>query len=464
VRATLRRLVASTPAAGAALLAGLGLAACGRAEPARFALLLTSDTLRADRLSAWGGPRGLAPRLDALLEESVVFESAFAPCSYTLPSVSALLTGRHPEELGLYGNASRMGAEFATLAGVLGLHGWRTGAVVSNYVLRQGTGFEQGFEIYDATFPQREANREMPERIAGATTDAALEVLDRLRAGGRPVFLWVHYQDPHGPYTPPGELRERFLEAARRAPGGDRRLEVDPEHRGHGSIPAYQSVGGHGDVAFYRAGYDGEVAYLDAEVARLLDGLDERGLLERAFVVFTADHGESLGEDDYWFAHGEYLTEPLVRVPLAFRVPGRAPERRGDLAALVDVFPTLLGMLGIAAAPGQPGRDLLAPGAEAEGAGRAVYLAALHGAPVPRFGLVADGHQYLVSDEPGGRHESLRRLGEGRELATAEPERLAAMRERLDRVRAGIRHAPERVQPLGPAEKERLRQLGYVVD
>jgi arylsulfatase A-like enzyme len=455
----------------AALALVLAAAACGRGERPRLVLLLTVDTLRADRLSAYGGALGLTPNLDALLAESQLFRLAYAPASYTLPSTAALLTGRHPEELGVLANVSRVDTErFATLASVLRLHGWRTGAVVSNWVLRRGTGVEAGFELFDDALPQREANRDVAERVAPHTTDAALAALDRLLAYGGPAFLWVHYQDPHGPYLPPPGYRERYLEAERALPDGRRRL---PERGGtadpggpldpRGSIPTYQYVPGQHEVAFYRAGYDAEVAYLDEHVGRLLAGLAERGLRDDALLVFAADHGESLGRKDYFFAHGERLTDGLVRVPLALRVPGLPPRQRSDPAALLDLFPTLLGRLGIEVPPGYPGRDLFAPGAEE--AEPEIYLATLRGGPHARFGLVADGFKYVAITGGDEQGEVLYRLGDqDQDLAAAEPARLAELRERLRRLRAGIEPpARELRQELGAEERARLRALGYAV-
>jgi hypothetical protein len=199
-----------------AAISVIALASCAPRDRPHLVLLLTVDTLRADRLLAYGGPPELAPRLNSLLADAEVFRLAYAPASYTLPSMAALHTGRYPEELGVLGNVARMGSDFATLAGVLKLHGWHTGAVVSNYVLRRGGGFAQGFDHYDATFPQLEANREMPERIAEDTTQAALAMIDQmLEDGSERLFVWVHYQDPHGPYLPPP--------GPRRAPEADRR-------------------------------------------------------------------------------------------------------------------------------------------------------------------------------------------------------------------------------------------------
>jgi arylsulfatase len=441
----------------------LAAPACRRETTPRWLILLTCDTLRADRLGAYGGSPGLTPNLDALLEESLVFRAAFAPAAYTLPSLSALMTGRHPEELGMLENVSELRTE-TSLASVLRLHGWRTGAVVSNYVLRKGTGMELGFEYYDDTYPQSEANRDLPERIASDTTAAALAMVERLRTEpATSAFLWVHYQDPHGPYLPPDGRRERYLELERRAPDGRRQLAARPM-MGVASIPLYQYVQGEHEVAFYRAGYAGEIDFFDHEIGRLLTGLEERGIGRDAIVVFTADHGEALGENDYWFAHGEYLTDPLVRVPLGIRVPDGAPGQRSDPAALVDLFPTLLHLVGIGVPSDPPGRDLLAPGAAH--ARPEIYLAALRGATVPRYGLVADGYKYLLSEEPEGRREELYALGkESRDLSVEQAETLGEMRARLERIRGGLRRPiGERRQQLTPAESERLRRLGYVVD
>src|SRR5689334_3975070 len=203
---------------GVVTLAGLvPLAGC-RTPPARLVLLVSVDTLRADRLGAYGSTLGLTPRLDRFASEGVVFETTYAAASFTLPSLGALLTSRYPEEIGIAGNSTVLAAGAPVLAGALGNRGFRTAAVVSNYVLRPASGFGAGFETYDATFPQREALRPVPERTAPETTAAALRALDALRAtGGDRLFLWVHYQDPHGPYAPPDALRSRALEMENKA-------------------------------------------------------------------------------------------------------------------------------------------------------------------------------------------------------------------------------------------------------
>jgi arylsulfatase A-like enzyme/predicted amidohydrolase len=455
------------PGLGVAVCAAAALIGCGSGtEPPRHFALITVDTLRADRLASYGGAPGLTPHLDALAEESQVFLRSYAPSSFTLPSVAAILTGRYPEALGIWKNESGLPVSAATLAAELRGRGWRTAAVVSNFVLRKSSGLAAGFDLFDDALPQREAVRKWPERIAADTTAAALQVLADCTAGtDARCFLWVHYQDPHGPYTPPGDRRERFLAAARAAADGGRSLPLVAERVPFGGIPPYQYLDGRSDVAFYRAGYDAEVQYVDEEIGRLLDGLFEHGLADRMLLVFAADHGESLGEADYWFAHGELLTDPLVRVPLLIRDPALAPRRRDDPVSLVDLFPTALARLaGAPPDPDRPGRDLLAEGAE--DAASTPYLASLGASSVARYGLVDGDFKLLVAERDGAREERFHREGSGEvDLLSEAPAIAAAMLAKLGAIRAEMAQGPVEIrQPLSPAEREKLRALGYATE
>ena len=443
-------------------LFAVAVAALGCAAPPepRLLLLVTVDTLRADHLGAFGSDLGLTPHLDALARESVVFENAWAAAPLTLPSVATLLTGRYPEELGIRSNESVLPEAVPTLAGDLRARGWRTAAVVSNFVLREASGLARGFDRYDDELPRREVVRRWPERIARDATDAALALLDACAADR--CFVWVHYQDPHGPYDPPPGSRERQLARAGEAPDAQLRLPVGEDHAGIGALPAYQFLAGRRDVAYYRAGYRGEVEYVDAEVGRLLEGLRARRLEDRSIVVFAADHGESLGERDVWFAHGENLGDVQVRVPLLLRVPGREPQRRSDVASLADLRPTLLQLLaGAAPGAGSRGRDLLAPSAEREAS--LPYLATLDGSAVLRFGIVDRGHKLVVSEQGGEERVELYRVGrEDEDLAAAAPELALALRERLRALRAELGTAPPETQSaLSDEERAQLRALGY---
>ncbi len=441
-----------------------GLIGC-RPEVERPSLLLflTVDTLRSDRLGAFGGDLGLTPNLDALADESIVFTSTYAPTSFTLPSVSSMMTGRYPSELGIWLNQSGLPDETPTLATELKRLGWRTFAVVSNFVLRRGSGLDLGFDHYDDSLRDREAVRGLPERTAADTTDAGLAMIDLCTEGGDSrCLVWIHYQDPHGPYTAPEERRARFLPIERERAEGRRILPVNPGTEGIGGIPEYQYIDEQREVAFYRAGYDAEVSYLDEEVGRLLDGLEERGLMKAALIVFAADHGESLGEGNYWFAHGDYLSEVLVRVPFLLRIPGRAPARRDDVVSLVDLYGTLLHQLtGEVDVTAHRGRDLLAEGA-ADGAS-VPYLDTRGARKERRYGIVDGEYKWIVSERGDVSTGTLFRIGQrGLAVISENPEIQRELSERLDRLKLDLgREVPETRQEITDADREALRALGY---
>ena len=455
--------------ATACWLALLAVAACApAAEPEpdapRLLLLVTVDTLRADRLGAYGSERGLTPHLDALAADSLVFEVAYAPAPFTVPSLVSLHTGRYPAELGLQINLSELRPDVGTLAEVLLRRGWKTAAVVSNVVLRQRDDLARGFEIWDDTMEETEAVRLWRERTARPTTDAALALVDVWRSdpevAGRPLFLWVHYQDPHGPYTPPAGWRERYTELEQRL-AGERTLPEVVGSDGEGGIPRYQLLDERHEASFYRAGYAAEIAWMDAQVGRLLDALRERGLLSS--VVFAADHGEAMGEHDFWFAHGHHLTDEAVQVPLMLRLPGVAAGRRSDVASLVDLFPTLLAAAtGSPPDPALPGRDLLAEGAESRDS--VPLLSTLSAYSKRRLGIVADGYKLILTRTNDVWHPQLFRRGhEEVDLAAPAPQVTARLREQLwalrDRHHAG-ELAP--IRRISEQQRRQLEALGYV--
>lgn len=438
-----------------AVVAALTLA-CGGAPARPNVVLLVVDTLRADYLGAYGSSRELTPNLDALARESTVFRRAYSPASYTLPSVVGLLTGRFPEAVGIRANVSIFQGVVPTLPVLLLSSGWKTAAVVSNPVLQRRVGLHNGFESYDDVRAYRTGQR---------TTDAALGVLDEhIASSEEPLFLWVHYQDPHGPYQPPDGFRERYLDEERARPDGQRVLPLGSTHVGDGSIPNYQSIGGRRDVAFYRAGYAGEIRFVDEEIGRLLAGMAERGFSDDTIIVFTADHGEALGEDDFWFAHGETLNDPIVRVPLMVKVPGRPGAVRDDVASLVDVLPTVSGLLGLAPPDDVSGRDLLADGASETGT--RVWLTTGRHATVKQEGIV-DGGLKLIRPhaDPHGSGEAglVYRVGVG-----FDDERRAndvpsdTLGKELDRLRqAAGDPVSERVQQIDDETRAQLEALGY---
>lgn len=319
-------------------------------------IVLTIDTLRADRLGIYGHHRDTSPNIDALALDSIVFDNAVTPETMTQPSVASMWTSLYPYETGVVGNLYRLEDGYVTLAEILQAASFDTGAFVSNYVLiRELSNQQQGFAVYDDVLDKERLAG--GERRAAGTVDRALEWLDRERTG--PFFLWVHLMDPHGPYDPPAPFDEAF-----RRRGGKPRLIA------RARIPVYQFRGSR-DRRFYLDNYDGEIAYMDRELGRLLDGLRERGLYDDALIVFQADHGEHLGEHGIYFSHAGHVYEGALRVPLLLKLPGsrRAglPERSAELVSLLDVAPTVLDVVGLPIPDHYRGRSLLEAGSDEDG-------------------------------------------------------------------------------------------------
>ena len=441
---------------GCRLLLGIAVclalaAGCGAGSRGTNVLLVSVDTLRADHLGFYGRSPSITPQLDALAAQGEVFHRAYAPAPFTIPSIAALLTGMAPESVGVTGNVAILADGVETLASRLREHGHRTAAVVSNYLLNTKSGMNRGFEVYDHHL----VLGRIPERSAAQTTDAALARLSELRSAEVPFLLWVHYMDPHVPYSPPPEIAARHLVIEEQRPGGRRELPVTPD--GRGGIPKFIADGPERSVAFYRAGYAGEVEYVDSEIGRLLAALAEGGDDGNTIVVFVADHGESLGEDDFWFSHGHYLSDALVRVPLIIRVPGRMPASRGDIASLQDIVPTLLAQLGLPV-EGLPGRDLLAPDATAH---PSEVLLSNYRRDELRTGLVSGDQKYLADRGRGKLEESVVHVDALGARPRPVPERIDAMRDRQRKLRAARPLVTSPRQRLSEEEREQLRALGY---
>jgi len=434
--------------------------------PVEGVILISCDTLRADHLGLYGHPRPTSPVLDALAAECRVYESAWSTVPITGPALSALFTGRLPEELGMVDNRNLLAAEADTLAEVLAAHGVWTCAVVSNPTLHRREGFPgaglcQGFLHYDDEVHTPESARsQVPERRAAETTDAALAWLDQ-RPRERPYFLWVHYQDPHGPYTPPEDCLALLEPTPAPAPGdpAELRLAAGRDERGLGSLPRYQLVDDERRPEVYRQRYEAEIRFFDRELGRLLERLRADGLLERALLVFTADHGESLGEHDYWFCHAQNLHAEELRVPLLLRLPGPAdPARHAERVLTpvshLDLWPTFLAAFGLD--PGATrGVNLLAAAPD----GERVLPHFLRGA----WGLTAGSQRLIV--EPGGTRLFDHRTdpAEEHDLAPERPERvrelIAARQAFVERLRP-LRLAPAGTQ-LDAAAERALQALGY---
>jgi len=302
-------------------------------------LLITVDTLRADHLHCYGQSMPTSPNIDALAARGVLFERAIAASGYTGPAHSSIMTGRYPRRNSNgFSNGLLALDGVETLAEAFRQAGYDTAAFVSNGVLAARSGLNHGFAVYDDELPDPEPNRAVSERVAPQTLERALAWLARPRT--QPFFLWVHFQDPHGPYTPPPPYRDRFRVPAA---GGEPELRVLDDDSGQGGIPRYQFVEGARRASDYRSRYSGEIAFMDQSVGPLLAAVDQQG---PAVVALTADHGESFGENGFYFAHGQSAAPDLSHVPLIISAPGLRSGHRPEPVSHVDIMPTLLELAG----------------------------------------------------------------------------------------------------------------------
>ncbi|MCI0547395.1 MAG: sulfatase-like hydrolase/transferase, partial [Candidatus Rokubacteria bacterium] len=407
-------------------LAGAG--ACSRLPAARGydLLLVTLDTVRADRLGAYGSRSAETPSLDRLARQGLRFETAIAAAPLTLPSHATMLTGLLPPRHGLRNNgAGALPPGMETLAMRLSSAGYRTAAFVGAFVLDRRYGLDHGFEHYDDAI-ERDPNAltsRVAERPGSVVVERALSWIGA--PDERPFFAWVHLYDAHAPYDPPEPFRSRH--------------------------PASR--------------YQGEIASVDAQVGRLLDLLEKTGRAGRTVVAVVADHGESLGEHGE-LTHGLLVYEPTLRVPFLLRAPGVVPAGRTvtEPVSLADLGPTLAGLLErpFASAAALNGRDLsrvLRQGGEPPAAD--VYseshyprtfgwsaLAAMRRGNL-KFISAPRPELYDLGRDPGEAHDRIRLDGRQAEMEKA----LVALGKADRKAAPAFDHDA----------RERLASLGYVV-
>jgi len=412
-------------------LALLGAAArIGAAAPPDV-VLVTLDTVRADRMGFLGSPRGLTPNLDALAKESLVFERASSQAPLTTVSHATILSGTYPPFHTVQDFGLRLPGSVPYLPDLLKASGYRTAAFVGSLILDPkgpiAPGFDRGFEVYDAGFHRRPPGADpyrTKERRGAEVVARALRWLDQRPPG--PLFLWVHLYDAHDPYDPPAPFAARFKDS-----------------------------------------YDGEIAAVDAAVGDLLAGLRARRLLGDALVVVASDHGEGLG-DHGEATHGVFLYDATIHVPLLVRRP-RAQDGGRRIAArvsLADVAPTVLAEAGIAAPPAMQGRSLLGLAGGGPDLDRPSYAESEY--PRRVFGWSAlfswRAERFVFVQAPRPELYDLRAdPGATRNLAVERPavaQGMAAQMEAARRAWAG--QAPAALPTaVDPGLVERLASLGY---
>jgi len=333
--------------------------------PYKHVLLITMDTTRADHLGCYEPGCELTPNIDALAADGVRFEHATSAAPSTLASHTSLMTGLYPRRHGVARNGFMVNQENVLLAEVLGQAGFHCAGCIGSFALDEMFDFNQGFEFWDQEFQIDfdVEHADQNQRRAQAVTDAVLAHVDRVGSSQR-LFLFAHYFDVHAPYDAPESFASRYALAGglQSSTLGDIKAQETLHQERIGERRAVFDVGlnralAKGDDGSALPGdeelaalYSAEVAYTDFHIGRLLDGLEQRGILQDCIVILTADHGETFWEHGDFWHHGVWVYETNVHVPFIIRLPdGRG---RGTLVKQpvsgTDLFPTLLDLLGIA--------------------------------------------------------------------------------------------------------------------
>lgn len=381
-------------------------------------LLITIDTLRADRIG-----RGLTPFIDGVAARGMSFPAIRATVPLTLPSHVSLMTGTIPPVHGVRENGVVFDRQRPTIARVFRNAGYTTAAFVGAYVLNRRFGLDEGFDVYDDAVRRDAARMEQleAERRGGEVVDAALRWLESRVSSREPFFLWVHLYDPHAPYAPPAEY-------AKQANGN---------------------------------GYDGEVAYADAQAGRLLDALNARGLTTSTIVAITGDHGEGLGEHGEQ-THGMLVYDSTLRVPLVVAAPGHVAT--GNTPCHWELGPGLLRLAGLGdRMPDEMKRTTALLRRSEEQAGITTTCAGYSESMYPRragwHGLttVADARWKLIASSEHELYDLQSDPGEMRNVAAERENTVRGMADMLSRMQ------PQRatVSQAAPEAAERLRALGY---
>ncbi len=416
----------------------LGWAGLAQTPPPPHVVLITIDTLRADRLEPYGYQDGETPHISALAREGVLFENALVQTPITLPSHASILTGTYPIYHGVQDVVGRLRDGVPSIAEWFQGRGYATAAWMGSSVLMSQWGLDRGFDFYEDTFVTQGYRQIDFSRVERPADRVVSMVGDWLSTAPRkPLFLWIHLYDPHDPYEAPEPYASRF----RKNP------------------------------------YDGEIAFVDAALGNLFSILKERGIYEQSLIVLTADHGESLGEHQEEY-HAYYLYDASMRIPLIFRIPSRlGGERIGrgirvsNQVRSVDIAPTMLQLLGERVPDTMQGEGLVSLMAgkrtqrQLPSYGETHYPR-IHFGWAPLFSLQTPQYKYIEAPIPE-LYDLKADPGELQNIIAARSALANQMKEELYELQR--RYAPREgtldndVQPeLDPETVQRLQSLGYV--
>jgi arylsulfatase A-like enzyme/Tfp pilus assembly protein PilF len=415
---------------GVCFLASIVVAAPAARKSSPNVVLITIDTVRADHMGCYGAKEVQTPTIDALARDGIVFERAISQVPLTWPSHAVILTGTYPFQNGVQDFTGQpLAPQFRSVAQAFKQHGYATGAVVSAFVLDRSWGLARGFDFYDDAFsPEAFQKRDLGlvDRKAGESVTHAINWLKQ--ASRRPFFFWLHLYDPHSPYAPPEPFHTQYRDHL----------------------------------------YDGEIAYADHELERLIAWLKSNHVYDRTMIVLLSDHGESLG-DHGEKEHGFFVYNSTVHIPLIVKPPAGSGFRPGRIARPVEttaVAPALLAFEGIKDPVEKQfnSRGLLGAAAEKEDV---AYSETFY--PLNSFGwnplhaLETSRYHYVDAPEPE-LYDLAADPGEKNNLITAQGATAAVLKEKL---RFLMQHNPYKPPEggnsnLSPDALEKLRALGYV--
>jgi arylsulfatase A-like enzyme/Tfp pilus assembly protein PilF len=390
-------------------------------------LMITLDTTRADHLPMYGYKQVKTPNLDALARESYIFEDAIAHAPLTLPSHASMLTGLLPISHGIRDNAGFfLDQKVTTLPEILKSKGYATSAFVSAFVLDSRWKLNQGFDFYYDNFNLEEFKQLNPQdaqRPAEETTAEALHWLDA-HAKQR-FFSWVHFYDAHDPYTPPDPFKTEYAD--------------NP--------------------------YDGEIAYMDVYVGKLLDKLKALGLKERTIVVLTGDHGEGLGQHEE-ITHAMFVYNATQHIPLLIHIPGAGHSRVKGVVRHIDMFPTILDLAALSSPKEVQGRSLLPLMNRQKDTGRVAYsesiYAELHYGWSPLKSITTEQYKYIDAPKPE-LYDRTQDPNETKNLIHEKSSYAKVLKDQLNELIAKYQSKNlEGPQKMDPETEEKLRALGYI--
>ncbi len=462
-------------------------------------VLVVLDTVRAGNVSGYGYPRPTSPEIDRLAAEGALFLDATSPSTWSLPSHASLFTGRYPSSHGAHGEHRYLDARYPTLAQVLERRGYETFCITANPWISDGLGLTRGFAWQDTSlreqggagqsfsFVHRVLDRIGLLRGADKGGDAVADSFEewtrgRLVQGGRPAFVFLNFIEAHFPYH---QLpRDALFQFTDRAYGDLRRISIalTGQQFGGKGLPVEEASGPAKDM------YDGGIVYSNQLLARVVEALRVRGLLDQTVLVVLADHGEILGERADYFGHGPTLYQESIGVPLLVRYPPRIPAgvQVAQPVSTLGVFATILDLAGIEAPPTLQVGSLvpLATGESRDGGGP--VLSELHVSPElepsakandpqmhydRRYRLLREGSFKLIETSKGETffYDLASDPRETRDLAAERPSEVLAMKARLAKVEQEIGlpaldaplAADGETPELDEATREHLRALGY---